>query len=191
MAEEIEVKIAISDVREFTRRLKAVGFRSKTKRTFESNILYDFPDGRLRRRGELLRVRLYGSEWKLTFKAPAMSSSPLKRRQEFETGVKDGKLLELVLIRLGMRRSFAYEKYRSEWTDGRGELVIDETPIGVYAELEGPARWIDSTAKRLGFVPSEYLPNTYAELFQQWKRRTRSRAADMTFAAVTPLRPRR
>ena len=40
---------------------------------------------------------------------------------------------------IGLVAAFRYEKWRSEWSDGEGHCVIDETPIGVFAELEGEA----------------------------------------------------
>jgi adenylate cyclase class 2 len=182
-SQEVEIKFEIADKRSLETALKRAGFKLKTKRTFESNILYDFSDRRLRKRGELVRVRQYGPEWKLTFKAKATSGRH-KRREEIETKVADGKALELTLIRLGLTRSFAYEKYRSEWTDGTGDVVVDETPIGIFGEIEGPARWIDKTAKQLGINGGSYITASYAELFAAWRRRTRSKAADMTFSAI-------
>lgn len=184
-SDEVEIKFAVPDQRKLISALKRAGFRLKTKRTFESNILYDFPDRRLRKRGELIRVRQYGNDWKLTFKSKAKSGRH-KRREEIESEVANGKALELVLIRLGLTRSFAYEKYRSEWTDGTGDVVIDETPIGTFGEIEGAPRWIDKTAKSLGISLSDYSTASYADLFLAWKRRTRSRAADMTFTAIKP-----
>ena len=65
---------------------------------------------------------------------------------------------------------------------------MDETPIGNFGEIEGPARWIDQTAKRLGILPSQYITDTYAGLFFAWKRRTRSPAKDMTFAEIGQTR---
>ena len=186
-SQEVEIKFEILNGRALTTALKRAGFRLQTKRNFESNILYDFPDRRLRKRGELVRVRQYGPEWKLTFKAKATSGRH-KRREEIETKVAEGKALELTLIRLGLTRSFAYEKYRTEWTDGTGHVVIDETPIGTFGEIEGPSRWIDKTAKQLGISTGAYITASYAELFAAWKRRTRSKAADMTFQAITRAR---
>lgn len=161
----------------------------KTRRTFESNILYDFPDLRLRERGELVRVRQYGEVWTLTYKAKGKESGRHKRREEIETRVENGQALELMLIRLGLSRSFAYDKYRTEWTDGRGDVVIDETPIGDFAELEGPPRWIDATAKKLGLGIAEYITGSYAELFFAWKQQTGSSAQEMTFAQLKRAKP--
>jgi hypothetical protein len=62
--------------------------------------------------------------------------------------------------------------------------VVDETPIGNFGEIEGPARWIDRKAKALGILPERYITDTYAGLFFAWKRRTRSGAKEMTFRAV-------
>jgi adenylate cyclase class 2 len=188
--EEVEIKVAISDRRKFSRLLKDAGFRVQTARTFESNILYDFSNGRLRRHGELLRIRRYGKEWKLTFKAKGKDGRH-KRREEIETKLEDGGPLEQIFIRLGMARSFAYEKYRTEWTDGRGDVVVDETPIGDYVELEGSPRWIDATAKRLGLGIAEYITGSYGELFYAWKRQTGSSATEMTFAQIKKLSRRR
>ena len=63
-------------------------------------------------------------------------------------------------------------------------MVLDETPIGNFGEVEGPPRWIDRTAKSLGILPDQYITDTYAGLFFAWKRRTRSPASEMTFRAI-------
>lgn len=183
--EEVEIKFKITDPRALNATLKRSGFQLQTRRTFESNILYDFPDRRLRKRGELIRVRLYGRQWTLTFKAKATAGKH-KRREEIETSVADGRVLETVLIRLGMTRSFVYEKYRTEWSDGAGHVVIDETPIGLFGEIEGTARWIDKTARTLAIEPADYITRSYGDLFLDWKKRTRSRAQQMTFTEIKP-----
>ena len=87
-------------------------------------------------------------------------------------------------VALGYVPSFRYEKFRAEWSNGKGHVVLDDTPIGFFGEIEGPPRWIDQTARHLGITRQEYITGSYAELFFAWKRRTRSRATEMTFAAV-------
>jgi adenylate cyclase class 2 len=79
---------------------------------------------------------------------------------------------------------FRYEKFRAEWGEGEGHIVVDQTPIGDFAEIEGSPRWIDRTARVLGVSPRDYITESYAELFFKWKRRVRSRATEMTFRAV-------
>ncbi len=183
MAREIEIKFRVSDPRALTRQLKAERFRLKTPRTHEMNTLYDLPGQVLRQRKELLRLREYGSEWKLTHK----SGGKLGRhssRQELETKVEDGKKMEAILRVLGYSPSFRYEKFRAEWTDGKGNVVLDQTPIGNFAEIEGPSRWIDQTAKRLGLSRDQYIMKNYTTLFADWKKETKSKAEEMTFKAV-------
>jgi adenylate cyclase class 2 len=190
MSKEIEIKFRIDDALALARRLKAAGFRLGTGRTHECNTLYDLPGGPLRKRGELLRLRKYGSDWWLTHKAKGKEGRH-KTRTETETRIADGGKLETILRALGYVPTFRYEKFRAQWSDDQGVVVVDETPIGCFGEIEGPARWIDRTAKRLGIVPQSYITLTYSELFFAWKRRTRSRAREMTFSAVRkPGRPR-
>jgi adenylate cyclase class 2 len=180
---EVEVKFRVSQVRALTRKLRVGGFRLVTKRTYEMNTLYDLPGQVLRQRGDLLRLRKYGKEWLLTHKAKGKTGRH-KSRIENETKVADGKKMEAILLALGYVPTFRYEKIRAEWSDGRGHIVVDETPIGNFGEIEGPARWIDRTARLLGIKPSNYITQTYAALFFEWKARTHGPANEMTFKAI-------
>jgi adenylate cyclase class 2 len=180
---EIEIKFRIDNVRALARRLRAAGFRQITRRTLEQNTLYDLPGRQLQKRGELLRLRKYGSDWLLTHKARAKVARH-KTRFETETKVADGGKLDQILRALGFASTFRYEKFRGEWSDGKGHVVVDETPIGSFGEIEGPAHWIDRTARRLGIGSISYITQSYVDLFFIWKRQTRSRALEMTFKAV-------
>ncbi len=182
-AKEVEIKFSISDMRQLERKLKHAGFRQITASTHEVNTLYDLPGHPLRAHGALLRLRRYGTKWVLTHKAKGKAGRH-KSRAETETAVDDGQKMDAILHSLGFRPSFRYEKYRAEWTDGTGHVVLDETPVGNFGEIEGPARWIDKTAKLLGIAPADYNTKSYTEVFFDWKRRTRSTAAEMTFDAV-------
>ncbi len=180
---EVEVKFLVDDLRALERRLRAAGFRRKTASTHEMNTLYDLPGNPLRQRGELLRLRRYGDHWKLTHKAKGKIGRH-KSRLETETEVCDGKQMDAILRALGFQPNFRYEKFRAEYTDGQGEVVLDKTPIGNLAEIEGKPRWIDRTAKTLGLDPKQYITKNYAQLFFEWKDRTASAAQEMTFKAV-------
>jgi adenylate cyclase, class 2 len=183
-AEEVEIKFRVADLAEVERKLRALGFRQVTPRTHEMNTLYDLPSQPLRARGELLRVRKYGEKWKLTHKSKSAGGGPHKSRAETETAVEDGEKLAHILKALGFAPTFRYEKFRSEFSDDTGSVVLDETPIGDLGEIEGPPDWIDQIAAQLGVARSDYMTDTYASLFYDWKRRTGSPADEMTFAAV-------
>jgi len=182
-SKEIEIKFRVTDARALTRLLRGAKFRQVTPRTHEMNTLYDLPGLPLRKRGDLLRLRKYGSEWVLTHKSKGVAGRH-KTRVELETRVADGVKMDLILRALNFQPTFRYEKFRAEWSDGKGHVVVDHTPIGDFGEIEGPARWIDRTAKALGIQRSDYLTETYAGLFFGWKRRTRSPAKEMTFRTV-------
>ncbi len=55
--QEVEVKIAITDLEAVKRRLRELGFRESVAREFEANTLYDTSDRKLRRSEMLLRLR--------------------------------------------------------------------------------------------------------------------------------------
>jgi len=183
MAEEIEIKFRVADARGLERKLRAAGFRLVTPRTHEMNTLYDLPGEVLRSRRELLRLRQYGSEWTLTHKSGSRQARH-SSRVELETTVEDGKKMDAILRALGYAPSFRYEKFRAEWTQDKGKVVVDKTPIGNFAEIEGPSRWIDAIAKKLGVNRKEYITKNYATLFAEWKLSTKSPASEMTFQAA-------
>jgi adenylate cyclase class 2 len=191
MSREIEIKFRVVDLRALARKLRAARFRVTRPRTHEMNTLYDLPGEVLRARKELLRLRKYGPEWTITHKSKKRTGRH-SSREELEASVGDGKKMDLILHALGYAPSFRYEKFRSEWTDGKGQVMVDETPIGNFCEIEGAPRWIDSTAEKLGVRRGDYITKNYATLFLDWKARTRSAAEEMTFkAAATRSRPGR
>ena len=183
MAKEIEIKFRIGDLSRITGLLEQAGFEPITPPTHEMNLLYDLPGQKLRQRGDMLRLRKYGEIWLLTHKAKGKAGRH-KARVELETRLADGKQMDAILRALGFAPTFRYEKYRAEWSDDTGHVVLDETPIGNFGEIEGPARWIDRTARCLGIAPHDYITQTYAPMFFEWKRRTRSAATEMTFRAL-------
>jgi len=185
--DEVEIKFRVSDPAALLERARRAGFSETTPPTHEFNTLYDTPDRKLRQRGQLLRIRHYGGRWVMTHKSkPAEDSlsERYKRRLELETEVSDGAILAEVFSALGYVPVFSYEKYRAEWTDGSGHLVLDETPLGTLAELEGDPDWIDRTAAKLGVSSAEYMTASYGMLFLEWKAATGDPAQNMTFAEM-------
>jgi len=189
MPVETEIKFRTADPNAFCRKLEQAGFHLQTPRSFESNVLYDTPDRAKRARTEILRLRDYAGRCLLTHKRlpdAGPGEDRHKHRIETETLVSDGAALAQVFASLGLTPAFRYEKWRSEWEDGEGHCVVDETPIGDFAELEGPAEWIDRTAARLGIDPPQYITLSYGRLFEQWRGQHGSAAQDLTFAAIQP-----
>ena len=190
MAIETEIKFRVSNLDDFRRRLESAGFHEETPRSFESNVLYDTPDRAMRAHTEILRIRSYAGKWTLTHKrmTAEQGNERHKHRIETETDIADGEALAEIFRSLGFVAAFRYEKWRSEWSDGEGECVVDETPIGNYAELEGSSEWIDRVAERLGVDASEHITLSYGRLFDLWRQQHGSSAQDLTFAAIQSSR---
>jgi len=188
---ETEIKFRVSDPALLETRLALIGFHLVTPRSFESNTLYDTPDRQLRVKRELVRIRHYAGRWLLTHKRvpdSGIGEDRHKHRVETETELSDGHALAEVFASIGFVPVFRYEKWRTEWDDDRtaetGHCVIDETPIGIFAELEGPPEWIDRVALELDVSPEDRMTLSYGRLFELWKEQTGSAAKDLTFEAI-------
>ena len=185
MPVETEIKFRVDDPDGLTHRLKAAGFTLQTPRSFETNVLYDTPDRRMRSRTEILRLRSYAGRCLLTHKRLPDSGpgeDTHKHRIETETEISNCDALVEVFQSIGLVPAFRYEKWRTKWTDEQGHCDIDETPIGNFAELEGLPQWIDATAARLGIDRSQYITLSYGRLFDLWREKHNSPAQDLTFA---------
>ena len=188
--DEIELKFPVSSLADLENRLCELGFHLDTPRTFESNTLYDTQDRLLRARGELLRLRSYGARHVVTHKRHPEreeQGSRYKVRVETESDCSDEDAMAEIFKRLGYEPSFRYEKYRSEYSHPSaraGHVVVDETPIGNFAELEGPIGWIEQTLVALRVDPATCLTESYGRLFLAWKERTLSPAENLTFDEV-------
>ena len=187
---EVELKFPVDDPASFESRLPPLGFVLVTPRTFEQNTLFDTPDRNLRSSRQILRLRRYGDLWTLTHKrlpGNGDADTRYKTRIETETHLDDGPSMAHIFELLGFAAVFRYEKFRTEWASAHepnGHLVLDETPIGTFAELEGPPSWIDRTLEALRVDHSVCLTDSYGKLFLSWKERTGSPAEHLTFEEI-------
>ncbi|WP_263358180.1 class IV adenylate cyclase [Acidicapsa ligni] len=184
---ETEIKFRVTDKVDLEAQLSALGFHLVTPRNFESNTLYDTLTRELRAKRELVRIRSYAGRWILTHKRipdSGVGEDRHKHRVETETEVSDGESLAVVFQSIGLMPVFRYEKWRTEWADDEGHCVVDETPVGNFAELEGTPDWIDRIAAQLGIAQEERMTLSYGRLFDQWRERTGSTAENLTFSAV-------
>jgi adenylate cyclase class 2 len=162
---ETEIKLRVGSAEGARALLARLGAFLVEPRHFEDNVLFDDAARQLTSEGRLLRLRVTPWANALTFKGPREATGEIKSRDEIETRVEDAAALRMILGVLGLSPVFRYEKYREvfEWDDT--EIVIDETPIGVFIEIEGDSESIRRTAEALGFGPESYVAETYAELF--------------------------
>jgi len=185
---------------------------SGTSKVHEENVIFDTPQGGLAKHGQLLRIRTETPEVRgksksggtkqrvvLTFKQPMVqpagagqessSYGAHKVREEIEVEVAGAGNLTRIFEGLGMRGWFRYEKYRTTfrmpdskaWATGL-LIELDETPIGVFVELEGPAPAIDRAAEELGFSKNDYVLKNYLRLYMEDCRRKGEEPRHMVFS---------
>jgi len=167
VATETEIKLRVHDRTATLAAIETLGYTVRTPRELEADQLYDRPDAELRQSDQILRLRTRGARSTLTYKGPAQRA-PHKSREEIELDLSDGPTFSLVLSRLGYQPTFRYEKYRTTFaaSDQPGIITLDETPLGDFLELEGPATWIDRTSLNLGYSPAEYITESYPSLWR-------------------------
>lgn len=188
---EIEIKLRIVDLPALIAQLRSIG-ATFHGRVLEQNTLYDTPDSAFRRCGRLLRLRVETPapaaarpagppRVVLTSKAPPTTPTAprsstytyrrYKDRLESEVTVRDASYWSATLRSLGLRPSFRYGKFRSAYRLPGLHLDLDETPVGVFLELEGRPRAIDRAARALGFSRRDYIRGTYWDLYAAESRR--------------------
>jgi adenylate cyclase, class 2 len=198
---EIEVKLRITSLVDILSRIERLGAVSHG-RVLEQNALFDTPHSDFRRTGRLLRVRAEtpapghglaggGRKAVLTAKAPPppgprwskREPSRYKERAESELVLQNPAAFVRSLPPLGLRRGFQYEKFRTSFRYRGLHLDLDETPVGIFLELEGRPQAIDHAAKALGFTPDDYIRATYWEVYAADCRRRGIAVKNMLFSA--------
>jgi adenylate cyclase class 2 len=207
MAKEREIKLRIEDLPALRRALAKLGARLVTARVHELNVLFDTPGFDLAKHEHLLRIRTEtagasrgrtsraGTRALATFKRPVPAAESNgkgerhKVREEIELEVSDEKALARIFEALGLNAWFRYEKFRTTFrlpatrAWAKGLLIeLDETPIGVFLELEGPASAIDRAAQALGFERRDYILANYMVLYREYCKRRGEEPRDMLFA---------
>jgi adenylate cyclase, class 2 len=188
---EIEIKLWIpTTLPQIRRAIKMLKFERTKRRILEQNIIFDTPGLSLRRKGEIIRVRRVGKRSILTYKGPPKGGRH-KSREELECDVDDPDRMQQILERLGYHPVFRYEKFREEYErpGQHGTITVDETPIGNFLELEGAPKWIDKTARQLGFSRADYITRSYGNLYLAWCQEHGIAPSDMVFQ-TSPRRPR-
>lgn len=181
---ETETKLRLADREAFEARLAALGAAPGTLDE-ERNVLYDAADGQLQRKGCALRIRTIGARGLLTFKGPARVVAGVKSRRELETAVDSPERLAEVLGELGLAPRLTYEKRRTTWRfadPSRPLVVVDETPIGLFAEVEGEDRAVRALCAELGVPESDWIADSYVTLYLRAREADPSLPPDMVFA---------
>lgn len=177
---EREIKLRFDSVEDARAAVLATGATPLLGRRLQEDSLLDTETEDLRRRRCVLRVRVENGKSRLTFKGPVQPSA-LKVREEVETVVGDGEILLRVFEELGLHIWFRYEKYREEFAFDDVILAVDETPVGIFVEIEGSEAGIASATLALGRTPGDYVVDSYRSLFLQLREQYGLVGPDMLF----------
>ena len=165
---EREIKLSFPSVADARAALEAAGATPHAPRRLQDDILYDTADKLLFAGRSLLRLRRDGTRAVVTFKGP-VTAGAMKSRDELETGVDDGDAFAAMLGALGFRQWWRYQKYREEFRAEGVVAAIDETPAGVFVEIEGEEAGIADLARRIGRGPSDYILDSYRAVWVKAK----------------------
>jgi len=160
---EIELKFRMASARAARSLLKKAGARLVRRTCSEENEIFDLPDGSLKKRDVLLRLRRDGRA-RLTVKLAKTCDAHYKERAEIEFEVSDYGEAKRALEALGFRVDARYSKRRETWTLAGCEVELDELPFGCFLELEGSKKSIREAAKRLGLPLTSGLTAGYLDL---------------------------
>lgn len=178
---EREIKLRFASVEQARDAVLATGATPLLGRRLQEDALLDTEDESLRRRRCVLRIRIENGKSRITFKGPVQPSI-VKVREELETVIGDGEVLLRVFEELGFHVWFRYQKYREEFAHEDVIVAIDETPVGVFVEIEGTEPGISAMADALGRSAADYILDSYRGLFLMHREEYGLAGSDMTFA---------
>jgi adenylate cyclase class 2 len=184
---EIEVKLRFNSVEPLI--AAGIVLELETPRHFEDNWLLDTKEKQLGQKLAILRVRQSGETGSLTYKeksAPDAPATQFKQRLEIETALDNPNNALAVFERLGYEKWFRYQKHRTIYlaTLPSGDhlhVMLDETPIGNFVELEGEEAAIAEAVKLLGINREAYVLESYLALQAAECERQGKPFADMIF----------
>lgn len=177
---EREVKLRFDSPEQARAAILAAAATPLRCRRLQEDALLDTEDELLRRRRCVLRIRTEAGKSLLTFKGPVQPGS-MKVRDEYETVIGDGEVLQRVLEELGLHVWFRYEKYREEYAAEDVTVALDETPVGTFVEIEGGEQGILAMTEALGRTASDFILDSYRGLFIQHREKFGFSNAHMVF----------
>ncbi len=177
---ELEVKFYISRRKEMEMKLATLG-KVFAPRVLEVNLRLDTPDRSLTAAGKVQRLRR-DTKVRVTYKAGGTLEGGVNRRQELEFTVSDFDTARSLFEALGYQVYTIYEKFRTTYSLGNVEVVVDELPTGDFLEIEGPDREsIYRAAQKLGLNWDAGIMDSYMVMFEQLKGRLGLTFRDLSF----------
>lgn len=175
---EIERKILGINKHEIVARI--LKLRPRPKKIFEGLVrvkYFDFCDGRICKKRDLLRLRKISPAGKkpyteFVYKTFKCVKSGCKYFDELEfkfVGRNDFEILSALFKQIGLEQTLYYEKRRTLYSWKNLNFEIDEHPkIPAFLEIEAPSpKAIDKTIKALGLEKYEQSAENISELMKR------------------------
>lgn len=183
--QEKEIKLHIRNLAALEERLRVCGAELIRARTLESNYRLDTPERDLKMAGRVLRLRK-DDLIRVTYKSRGHMENGIITRKEIEFNADDLEAVKYFLDALGYEVTVFYEKYRTAYTLGDVEIVLDELPYGDFVEIEAPSDiLIEGVAQMLNLDLEKWVGISYLGLFERAKKSAGLTCEDLTFEAFS------
>jgi adenylate cyclase class 2 len=161
---EVELKILEVNVDAVVKKLLSIG----AKKIFEGDIqarYFDFPDGKLRNAGSVLRL-----EFELAFKKKSSDDESVKSQDETETIVSDIEAMKKILLNLGLIEKIGLNKHRVSYSLGKVHFEFDTFPgIPTFLEIEAHSiKEAKDWVEKLGFSIKDAKPWSGKEVLKHY-----------------------
>lgn len=168
--EELEVKILEIKKDSIIKKLLKMG----AKKTFEGTLVsesFDYPDGRIKKSGNLVRLRKQGEKTNLTFKRK-ITNSKVKVRDEQEVEVDDFETMKTILLGIGLVKKDGLTKTRETYELGDVKYEIDEIKgIPTFMEIEAPTfKKLEGAVHKLGLDMEHTNSMGTGELLEKYRK---------------------
>jgi adenylate cyclase class 2 len=185
--QELEIKLYLTDLKNFQHKVEALGGQLVEPRLHEINLRFDTPDGELTRTAQVLRLR-QDTAARLTYKGPGETVGGVHARREIEFTVSDYQSARLLLESLGYQISLMYEKFRTTYMLDGLQVTLDEMPYGNFTEIEGSdPTAIRDTARKLGVNWDMRILESYTSLFDLLRKKLDLTFRDLSFVNFSEL----
>lgn len=136
---EIETRANISNPVQILKRLSQNNFIEK-KESIQHDIMFDYPDGKLFKSGQKIRIRIEDGKSEITYKGGFEATEMVSKRTELNISISSSEVdnFKLFLSSIGFPILFEIKKKRREFIKGDLKITFDEWPIiGTLIEIEG------------------------------------------------------
>ena len=175
--EELELKARVDDPDTVRKAILAAGAElvyrgAMIDRRFDRR-------GRLERRDEVVRLRVYhpadkSPEWGvLAWKGPAQRRGEYRLREEWESRVDDPKAVLVILRHMGYKISVRIDRAIEQYRLGDATLRLERYPaMDVLLEVEGQPEAIERAVAATGLPRDAFLPESLPHFTEAYEERT-------------------